>query len=173
MKSVSRAKGNAQSSERDWIKASRSRTRPGRSSPRSPMNWGFECHPKCSPPLIRRGVAEPSDSKSMGYTLVSKSMGYTLVGLHAFFPKQQMKFQVSPAPRKLWPHSRKKLQSRDVAAVSRPPCFRAKWLESGRVRPGDRTHVRHPQEPNQVSAQEVRFRPVDPKLPCEHRVDSL
>ncbi len=32
-----------------------------------------------------------------------------------------MKFQLSPAPAAL-PHSRKKLQSRDVAAVSRPPC---------------------------------------------------
>ena len=32
-----------------------------------------------------------------------------------------MKFQLSPAPRKPWPHSRMKLQSKHVAVASRPP----------------------------------------------------
>ncbi len=63
-----------------------------------------------------------------------------------------LKFQVSPIPRKPWPHSRRKLGVLAVAAVSRPPCIEPKARKRRILRPGDRTHV-DPPEPIEVSGQ--------------------
>ncbi len=57
-----------------------------------------------------------------------------------------MKFQLSPAPATL-PHSRKETPVGGRGGGLQAAVLRAERLESGRLRPGDRTHVRQPQEP--------------------------
>ena len=56
---------------------------------------------------------EPNGSKAEDFGLDTEPTSATR--------RNQMKFQLSPAPAAL-PHSRKKLQSRGVAVASGPPC---------------------------------------------------
>ena len=67
-----------------------------------------------------------------------------------------MKFQVSPAPASL-PHSRKETPVEGRGGGLQAAVLRAKRLESGRVRPGDRTHVCRPQEPMKFQVSPPRF----------------